>query len=133
MTIDQVYSMIVRSSRDMSDDKKREAFLQEAREHYYQRDQAKLQKMLGALPLMTPGLSRAGALGEGLYASQGRGLYAATTGGSVQQSRRKFMEADGMPDPSIYNYFSDFDSPLKQKTPALTKSYPLYNQFGAYN
>ena len=122
MTIDQVYSMIVRSARDMTDDKKREAYLQKAREHYYQRDQAKLQSMLSSS-------KGTGMCGEGLY---GAGMCG--SGFKPKNiSQRKYMEADGMPDPSIYNYFSDFDSPLKQTRPPMAKAYPLYNQFGAYN
>lgn len=116
MTIDQVYSMVVRSARDITDNTKRQAFLQKARMHHYQHDTKGLQSMLSTV-------------GEGLY---GRGMYGAGYN-PKKVVQRKFMEVDGMPDPTIYNYFSDFDSPLKQTAPKPAKSYPLYNQFGAYN
>lgn len=42
-------------------------------------------------------------------------------------------EASGMPDPKIYNYFTNFNSPLNQLPLQFSKSYPLYNNFGAYS
>ena len=120
MTIDQIYSMVVRSSRDIADNTKRQAFLQKARMHHYQHETKALQSMLSTV---------GGCIGQGLY---GQGIYGAGYN-PKKVVQRKFMEVDGMPDPSIYNYFSDFDSPLKQTAQKPAKAYPLYNQFGAYN
>lgn len=121
MTIDQVYSMVVQSARDITDNTKRQAFLQKARMHHYQHEMTALQKML-----TTAGQ---GLFGQGMC---GQGMYGAGYN-PKKVVQRKFMEVDGMPDPSIYNYFSDFDSPLRQMPQKPAKSYPLYNQFGAYN
>lgn len=44
------------------------------------------------------------------------------------------VEASGMPDPKIYNYFSNYNSPLNTVPPQqITKPYPLYANFGAYD
>lgn len=42
-------------------------------------------------------------------------------------------EASGMPNPRVYNYYSNFNSPKNGVSTPKPPSYPLYANFGAYN
>jgi hypothetical protein len=42
-------------------------------------------------------------------------------------------EASGLPNPKIYNYFTNYNSPLNTGPPQVSQPYPLYANFGAYD
>lgn len=42
-------------------------------------------------------------------------------------------EASGMLDPKVYNYFTNYNSPLNTGPPQVSQPYPLYANFGAYD
>lgn len=42
-------------------------------------------------------------------------------------------EASGMNNPRVYNYYTNFNSPLNNQVMQVATPYPLYSNFGAYN
>jgi hypothetical protein len=50
-----------------------------------------------------------------------------------QVSLKPNEEASGMNNPRVYQYYTNFNSPLNNQVMQLAPSFPLYSNFGAYN
>lgn len=42
-------------------------------------------------------------------------------------------ESSGLLNPQVYNYFTNYNSPLNTAPPQVSQPYPLYANFGAYD
>lgn len=43
------------------------------------------------------------------------------------------FESSGLFNPKVYNYFTNYNSPLNTGPPQVSQPYPLYANFGAYD
>lgn len=118
-TIDQVYSAVISKSCRIKDSDERADFQQLARQAYINDDMRKLKqydRIVSSLPecaMPTP--------------------YVQPKQIPPPKKLAPGFEASGMPDPSRYHYFSNYNSPLNQQQPKTQIPYPLYANFGAYN
>ena len=117
MTIDQLYQTVISLTARVPDAFKRSDYQQMARMAYVNEDARglhSLQRQLVMMPVVGIREPRKAHI-------------------PAQQKLAPMELPSGMPSPSVYNYFSNFNSPLNNLQPKLAQSFPLYSNFGAYN
>lgn len=115
MTLDQLYADVMSLTQRIPDANTRNDYQQTAMEAYRNQEVAKLRQYKAMFSRLQPPPTQ-----------------------SPQKPRQKVVlkpneEASGMPNPRVYNYFSNFNSPLNPPPRRIQKPYPLYANFGAYN
>jgi hypothetical protein len=117
ITIDEMYKGVVSLSARVKNSNERDDIIYMAQQAYAQEDMKTLQQFYGrlkALP-MAMGYTKA----------------------KVQMPRKVELgsnfESSGMFNPRVYNYFSNYNSPLNTAPAQISQPYPLYANFGAYD
>lgn len=117
ITIDEMYLGVMSLTARVKNTTERDDIQTMAQDAYKQEDMKKLQQFYGRLKALPqamsytkarPHLPRQVQLGE------------------------KF-EASGLFNPRMYNYFSNYNSPLNTGPSTVYQPYPLYANFGAYD
>lgn len=119
MTIDQVFSGVISKSCRIKNSNERADFQQLARQAYINDDVRRLKQ----LDRIVSHLSECGMPMPPVVPK--------STPAPVKLGPN--TETSGMPNPRVYNYYSNYNSPLNQQTPPIQKPYPLYANFGAYD
>lgn len=117
ITIDEMYLAVVSLTGRVVNSKERDDIQTMAQEAYAQEDMKALNALFTRLRAMRP------------------------MTGAVRQVKRRGpitlpanVEASGMPDPKVYNYYTNYNSPLNMgPPPQFSGAYPLYANFGAYD
>lgn len=117
ITIDEMYLAVMSLTGRVADTKERDDIQTLAQQAYAEEDMRALNRFFVQLKGMHPNT------------------------GAVRKMRRRGnvslpanVEASGMPDPKVYNYYTNYNSPLNTGPPMqYSGAYPLYANFGAYD
>lgn len=114
-TIDELFAEVISLSARVQDTNKRNDYQQLARIAYQIEDYKQLRQFRATFQALPP-----------------------LKGFAPQRPRPHVKlasdeEASGMLNPRVYNYFSNFNSPLNPPPRKLAYAYPLYANFGGYD
>lgn len=117
-TIDTVYQDVISMTARVSDAFRRDDIQQRARIAYVNEQMGVLRRMKKQLEAFAP-----------VYIKPTTYPHSAP----AQKTLGSNMEASGMPNPRVYNYYTNFNSPKNNLVVKPAQSFPLYSNFGAYN
>lgn len=117
ITIDEMYLGVMSLTARVKNTKERDDIQTVARDAYANEDMKSLQQFYGRLKALPNAMSY--------------------TKGKPRIPRQVTIgpdfESSGMFNPRVYNYFSNYNSPLNTAPPQVSQPYPLYANFGAYD
>lgn len=117
ITIDEMYLGVMSLTARVKNTKERDDIQTVARDAYANEDMKTLQQFYGRLKALPQAMSY--------------------TKGKVQMRKTvqlaPDMETSGLFNPRVYDYFSNFNSPLNTGPSTVYQPYPLYANFGAYD
>ena len=117
ITIDEMYKGVVSLSARIKNSNERDDLITMAQQAYSQEDMKTLQQFYGRLKALPMAMSY--------------------TKAKVHMPRAvqlgPNMETSGLFNPRVYNYFTNYNSPLNTAPPQVSQPYPLYANFGAYD
>lgn len=117
ITIDEMYKGVISLSARVRNSKERDDIQTMAQQAYAEEDMKTLQQFYGRLKSLPMAMS---------YTKGKPHLPRAVQLGAN-------FESSGMFNPRVYNYFSNYNSPLNTAPPQMSQPYPLYANFGAYD
>lgn len=117
ITIDEMYQGVMSLTARVKNTKERDDIQTMAQQAYADEDMKVLQQFYGRLKSLPMAMS---------YTKGKPRLPRAVQLGSN-------FESSGMFNPRVYNYFSNYNSPLNTAPPQVSQPYPLYANFGAYD
>jgi len=117
VTIDELFKGVISLTARVRNTKERDDIQTMAEEAYQSEKMAVLERLFGRLRSLPPAMT--------YIKSRPRPARQVVLGPQI--------EASGMPNPKIYNYFTNYNSPLNTGPPQVSQPYPLYANFGAYD
>lgn len=117
LTIDEMYLGVMSLTARVKNAKERDDIQTMAQDAYAKEDMSRLQQFYGRLKQLPQAMS---------YTKAKPRLPRAVQLGSD-------FETSGLFNPRVYNYFSNYNSPLNTAPPQVSQPYPLYANFGAYD
>lgn len=117
ITIDEMFKGVISLTARVRNTKERDDIQTMAEEAYQNENMPALTQLFGRLRSLPPAMT--------YIKSRPRPARQVVLGPKY--------EASGMLDPNVYNYFTNYNSPLNTGPPQVSQPYPLYANFGAYD